>query len=795
MSAPSHPAARGFYVFQAAIGTPLQFHPALGTSELDSLMDAYLPSPASIQDKRASISVDFFDHFRLTGESIKFYQVPDWVTSTTSSPNSAQDSGYGSSFAASPLAPTWSWGPLDTTASTPSTSSSVSTPQIPSRRRKQSSCSRQSTSSRASATDFSNLPGMKILTKDGRDVTNTATRGCKTKEQRDHAHLMRIMKACDACKKKKVRCDPSHRARASPVSPAEHPARTAKKARISCTQSKPEMSVPAFEPAISENPTSLSSLPDSFEFDTFDFLNETPVDEQASWDEFLKFNGDLDSVFPDGLGNLPDLDPLTSVPPRPVLSAYSDPSVAPAVLCQEDTAVRDVAKLPYMEENDEPHHYVDFNLYSPSSSISDSEPSVLPDMLDSRSRSEAAKWQAGGVGVNERVAMSTVHRPEGYPDTRTPDYSQSPSCRVQQAWTSSDSAAASVDQYTVRFPRHSVCRRWLTMTQDLGVQIPASSPLSPQRERLLSKTIGSLNTKTIDGQAPREEGTWSPDLRIGRPAQESKASNEANVVSDRFSAAPPGVSSRSKSIATTRQGDATAAAFATQATAADLRRPGRDVASQSAPSVDERGSCVVIESHPACRAQTEPYVSRTTETKFGVPKPAATPAMESSGVEQPRLENRDSVTVAIERETLSGQATSASVFMSSRKSACTSVPGDLSVAQNVPPSCQNPTGTDCSATTQQQASPVSPYNLLPTATAVVDLAVTAALNCVATSSASPGMVPGASTNTMWAALCAMAHTTSRQAQNTGGSGSSVRLRTGHAVSRVETALSRVPVLV
>jgi hypothetical protein len=49
------------------------------------------------------------------------------------------------------------------------------------------------------------LPGFSIMTKDGVDVTSTAGRGTKTKEQREHAHLMRIMKACDACKKKKIR--------------------------------------------------------------------------------------------------------------------------------------------------------------------------------------------------------------------------------------------------------------------------------------------------------------------------------------------------------------------------------------------------------------------------------------------------------------------------------------------------------------------------------------------------------------------------------------------------------------
>ncbi len=38
-----------------------------------------------------------------------------------------------------------------------------------------------------SSGDFSSHPGMRIMTKDGRDVTNSASRGSKTKEQRDHA--------------------------------------------------------------------------------------------------------------------------------------------------------------------------------------------------------------------------------------------------------------------------------------------------------------------------------------------------------------------------------------------------------------------------------------------------------------------------------------------------------------------------------------------------------------------------------------------------------------------------------
>lgn len=449
MAAPSHPAARGFYVFQTALGSPLQFHPALGTSELDSLMDAYLPYPGTIKDKRASISVDFFEHFRLTGESIKFYEVPNWVNSATSSPNSTQDSGCGSSFTTSPFASTWSWDPIENaSASTPSTSSSVSTPQIPSRRSRQSS-RKQSASSRVGANDFSHLPGMKILTRDGRDVTNAATRGCKTKEQRDHAHLMRIMKACDSCKKKKVRCDPSHKTRPSPVSLAEQLSRPAKKARVSHTQPKPEMTAPPFDPAILGNPTSLPALPDSFRFEPFDFFNDTPLDEQTSWDEVFRFNGELDSAFPGGLDELPELQQPTipSVPTRSPASGYLDPCDVPVALAQPgDMLVQDVPKLPYMEKNDQPHNYVDFNLYSPTSSFADPEPSTSTGLsVEPISRLETAMSKPNSPRAHEQLPRSTVHHPEGYPDTRLSDHSQGSYSPELHTLRSANSSPASLE--------------------------------------------------------------------------------------------------------------------------------------------------------------------------------------------------------------------------------------------------------------------------------------------------------------------------------------------------------------
>lgn len=245
----SIPVLDGFSVYQPAVGAPLQFFPPLGSQELDDLIDAYIPGNASLAEKRGEISIDFFKYTIETGADYKFYQVfNSWSSpSTTDSPMSTQDSAYGSAFDPSPVIPGLDWNLADldmygfpalpqAPSSGSSPSSSSSRPVAPALAASPSAAS--STSSRKSSTlssssrtsssattqiDFSNIPGMKIMTRDGRDVTNSASRGCKTKEQRDHAHLMRIIKACDSCRRKKVRCDPSHKKRSGAATSAAAP--------------------------------------------------------------------------------------------------------------------------------------------------------------------------------------------------------------------------------------------------------------------------------------------------------------------------------------------------------------------------------------------------------------------------------------------------------------------------------------------------------------------------------------------------------------------------------------------
>ncbi len=134
---------------------------------------------------------------------------------------------------------------------------------------------------------------MKIMTKDGEDVTNSASRGCKTKEQRDHAHLMRIMKACDACRRKKIRCDPSHKKRTASQAQTPPKPKPAKRARKSAA-AEPPVESPAFSPDFQASGA-------SFPFDTtaalpsVDLFTE-PFEE--TWDQFIQFD-DEPAVLPD----------------------------------------------------------------------------------------------------------------------------------------------------------------------------------------------------------------------------------------------------------------------------------------------------------------------------------------------------------------------------------------------------------------------------------------------------------------------------------------------------------------
>ena len=795
MSAPSHPAARGFYVFQAALGSPLQFHPALGTSELDTLVEAYLPYSATIQDKRASISVDFFEHFRCTGESIKFYQVPDWINSATSSPNSIQDSGYGSSFTASPLAPTWSWGALDTpAASTPSTSSSASTPQINSRRRKHSTTGRRSAPSRTNATDFSDLPGMKILTKDGRDVTNTATRGCKTKEQRDHAHLMRIMKACDSCKRKKVRCDPSHRARTSPVSPAELPARSAKKPKISAQKVKPAAAVPSFDP-VAGTLSSLPPLPDSFELDPFDFLNETPVNEQTSWDEFLSFNDELDSIFPQELVNLPDYnlpDPHPSMPtvPQdlPVVSGYPDSNDAPLVPPQQTEApVQDSPKLPYLEENDEPHHYMDFNLYSPASSFSDTEPSPSADAsVDSSSRTGVVMRPAGGLNGSEQLQRS---RPQRYPDIRSPDHIPDPSSSGLSTGASTNSATAPLRVPTVCLVSSQRRSQGLRTSQDLH----EPSYTAADRQTLLT-TDGGFVQRNANAENITMDASllWSPDHRVGRTVDETEASKEVCMVSSGKSSVVSLDLSRSQLSRTTRESDFARLATTSQTATREIEHS----------DVDERGSCDSCGKVQRHRSfSTEFSTKRNVESTTGTRNAATAPSMSNLGNENVNLKSCHNTTASKEGTALPNQKACAMAFVSPLKPS--SLAPAIAASSGPQPGSMSHLGalvtglsTEVWAWPLSNTSTTSLWNLLSTAAVLAMLTVTVTVACMAVASTqSRDVARGVGRGGVWASSCAVAYLIARDNPWADSTSSSIKAwQARRPVARIEAVLSRIAIL-
>lgn len=403
-------AVEGFSVYQPALGSPLQFLPAVGTKELEQLIGAYLPGPGSAQEKRATISMDFFEHSRQTGENFKYYAV---VT-----PAATPESAYNVS-------------PVMSDLSFYSSPSQASTPAVAPAAKKPRTASQKPAKTATTTTDFSHLPGMKILTADGQDVTNSVSRGCKSKEQRDHAHLMRILKACDACKKKKVKCDPSHKKRsASQVESKSEAAKPAKKSRKTTASSPKEHSAvftPAPEPSLQADSLGLSSV---------DF--SASMDE--SWDQFLTFNDEpVDAPIPqDFYGAVPqDFDFFfgmdnsfsPSMSGSSVSSAQPLTPVSSGLLTQandftfsEDNALVFLQSADNSQEPSLPYlnpagqigsNYVDFNLFSPATSFIDEEPQSLKSAPASQVQSPASldEQRPSSTGL-ARDQQSRFDRPQ-----------------------------------------------------------------------------------------------------------------------------------------------------------------------------------------------------------------------------------------------------------------------------------------------------------------------------------------------------------------------------------------------
>ncbi|KAK4150950.1 hypothetical protein C8A00DRAFT_36414 [Chaetomidium leptoderma] len=429
----------GFSVCQPALGASLQWLPAIGTAELDDMINTFLPGPASIQDKRAHISMDFFEYYRQTGENFKFYPATSGsFTPVTASPatSALYDSGYASSCNHSPvLSDQGSW------AQSPVSSAPAATDA----RTK----SRSTTSKKSGATpvDFASHPGMRILTKDGRDVTNSASRGCKTKEQRDHAHLMRIIKACDACKKKKIRCDPSHRKRnasqASTAAQAEQkPAKRAKKA---------EESPPV---AVADAATDFAAgdafAPEMLSFPSFD--TSYPQDSEEFWNEFVTLDQEPVAFAP-APASVPAIDDFlfdsftnpqnffspssgsTATSPSQALTPFTPAGSTTSPITASDVAVdvpgefsfEDLA-VPYLNPGvAHGTNYVDFNLYSPGPEVFDEDPVLQMRDLGSQQHSPQSPGshnspQISPTDVGARVALATSTHEQSGGELHSPWY-------------------------------------------------------------------------------------------------------------------------------------------------------------------------------------------------------------------------------------------------------------------------------------------------------------------------------------------------------------------------------------
>jgi len=167
------------------------------------------------------------------------------------------------------------------------------------------------------------------MTKDGIDVTSSAGRGTKTKEQREHAHLMRIMKACEDCKRKKIRCDPSHRRQSNQMSRSS----TAKTSSSSSSRVNPS---PPAAPSLPQTPFASQSTISSGSFSSMDDFVLFPEDASASasWDpanldaDLSNFNFDINDASLDLPMNNADFDfsAFDNMPPMD-LNQFYEPSM------------------------------------------------------------------------------------------------------------------------------------------------------------------------------------------------------------------------------------------------------------------------------------------------------------------------------------------------------------------------------------------------------------------------------------------------------------------------------------
>ncbi|TGO63390.1 hypothetical protein BCON_0013g00360 [Botryotinia convoluta] len=290
------PTFNTFTITQPFLGAPLQFQPALGSKELEELIDAYVIGDACKQDKLSTVTIDFYNHATVdinTGSLVRRYDV--MPRTFGQSPSQSQSSGL------SP--PIFTPSPASSATFADSAYSLMSTPPNRTRGSRVTKKTKKDTTKKSAEV---RLPGFSIMTKDGIDVTNSAGRGTKTKEQREHAHLMRIIKACDECKRKKIRCDPSHRRASHTNTP-----RASTSSRPSPppqSNTSPAASTPSLSRETTQGSEQSSPPVDSFSIEDFVLF---PEDDLNQWNPEMAIPG-FDTQYNDfsmaNYGNFPDFD-------------------------------------------------------------------------------------------------------------------------------------------------------------------------------------------------------------------------------------------------------------------------------------------------------------------------------------------------------------------------------------------------------------------------------------------------------------------------------------------------------
>lgn len=195
---------RSFTISQVAPGALLQFNPPMHSKELAEAIHAYIPGSFTLQEKQRQISSEFClwrtaacpegpaSYFYDASPALEFYSFSNTDLSFVGFvPSVVEESSSNTGMGC------------------------IGANKSASAKRSRTNKIVKKTLAKTTSSG-PRMPGFSIMTKDGIDITDLAPRGPKTKEQREHAAMMRKLQACPTCKKRKQRVS-SHYFSNSPV--------------------------------------------------------------------------------------------------------------------------------------------------------------------------------------------------------------------------------------------------------------------------------------------------------------------------------------------------------------------------------------------------------------------------------------------------------------------------------------------------------------------------------------------------------------------------------------------------